>query len=455
MWIKLLSRPYLPAAIAGTLIISTVAAVIVSHRLQQLTAGIVGENVASLRAAEEMELAIREIRSRLYQFTLSRDFDFLDDLPRIDAEFEHWFSAAKTAATTPTEQQILSRVAPHFEVYQARFVKLRAANDVAAAEAAAEELAKHCSNQLLPLCHQYLEINEASIERNAETHRQLSGRLRWVLVLAGLIVPLSGVFLGYVVSRSISTELELSREQLRRSEQMAAVGRLASGMAHELRNPLTSILMMVQTSSDKDPPDLKIIEEEVQRMELTIQSCLDFARPRRPQRVVTDLRNVVAYVCRLIEGRIRRQHIELIIDLADDELQASVDPHQMHQVLLNLLMNAIESVGVGGRIGIVADADASSIQLTVWDEGIGIPYDLLPRVFEPFVTGKESGTGLGLSICEQIVKSHGGAIAASNRSEIGAEFHIQLPRQGGATNATIAGHRRRTQHSPLLPAGVS
>lgn len=455
MWIKFLSRPYLPAAIAGTLIISTVAAVIVSHRLQQLTAGIVGENVASLRAAEEMELAIREIRSRLFQFKLSRDFKHLKDFSKIDADFEKWFAAAKAAATTPTEQQILSRVEPHFEAYRARFVQLNAANDVAAAEAAAAELAKHCSNQLLPLCHEYLEINEASIERNGETHRQLSGRLRWVLVVAGLVVPLAGVFLGYVVSLSVSNELEISRERLRQSDKMAAVGRLASGMAHELRNPLTSILMMVQTSSDDDPPDLEVIEEEVRRMELTIQSCLDFARPQRPQRAVTDLRDVVSYVCRLSEGRIRRQHIELILDLSSDELHASVDPHQMHQVLLNLLMNAIESVGVGGRIGIVATGDTSNVQLTVWDEGIGIPYDLLPRVFEPFVTGKESGTGLGLSICEQIVKSHGGAIFASNRSEIGAEFQIQLPRQGGATHATIAGYRRRTQHSALLPAGVS
>jgi two-component system, NtrC family, sensor histidine kinase HydH len=227
-------------------------------------------------------------------------------------------------------------------------------------------------------------------------------------------------------------------------------------MAHELRNPHTSIKMMVQTATDAEPVDLAVIEDEVRRMERTIQTCLDFARPQQPHRCELDLRDVVAEACRLVEGRRRRQHLTLTLDQPDGPLTVSADRHQLHQVLVNLLLNAMDSVGPRGRLGVsMREVPAGGeVAVHVWDDGGGIPGDLMPTIFDPFVSTKETGTGLGLSISRQIIESHGGRIEARNRIQGGAEFTITLQHHGGSEHAHAAGRRRRAEHPAVLPQGV-
>lgn len=187
--------------------------------------------------------------------------------------------------------------------------------------------------------------------------------------------------------------------------------------------------MMVQTADADEPADLQVIEDEVRRMERTIQACLDFAKPREPQRSLCDLRDVVRDACRLLDARLRRQQLAFSIEQADEPVVVLADPQHMHQVVVNLLLNAIELTGPRGALGIkvAADQRRGTATLTVWDTGPGFAKDLLPKVFEPFVTGKATGTGLGLSVCRQIAQRHGGRIEARNRPEAEPKSRSHYP----------------------------
>ena len=466
-------KPYVPALVAATgLLVSTTAAVVYTHRLQSLTAAIVAENVSSLRAAEELELALRDIRGALYKYALSSEESFLRGLPELDRNFRQALDAARDTPVTALERRFLDDLERGYGEYAAATARLARGGPAAAGGRGAEAtaLADRFTDRLVPICHAFLEFNERSMEEAVRDHDRLSRRLRYVLVSAGLLVPLSGVLVGFLVSHGVSRELGRSREELLRAEQLASVGRLAAGMAHELRNPLTSILMMVQTADPDQPADLAVIEDEVRRMERTIQACLDFAKPPRPHRGAVDLCDVARDACRLMEHRVRRQRIDLILDLPGTPLVVLADRHQLHQVLVNLLLNATESVRTRGRIGLAAAADGGEAVLRVWDDGPGIPPDVLPAVFDPFVSTKAAGTGLGLSIAKRIVEDHGGRVEARNRPEGGAEFLVRLPLHEGPADgdhpvdtrdarhdgdADGAGDRRRAEHPARVPEGAA
>jgi signal transduction histidine kinase len=221
-----------------------------------------------------------------------------------------------------------------------------------------------------------------------------------------------------------------------RAEQLAAVGQVAAGVAHELRNPLTSVKMLVQTGLEGDAPaglppeDLAVIEGEVRRMEACIQTFLDFARPPHTERRRADLAVVVRRALALVEGRARRQKVACAADLPPGPLELDIDAGQVQQVLVNLLLNALDAQPHGGRVrvevrGPTDDSPFASVQ--VQDDGPGLAPELCPRLFQPFVSTKETGLGLGLSICRRLVEAHGGAIHGATAPEGGALFAFTLP----------------------------
>jgi signal transduction histidine kinase len=468
---RLPSKPHAPAVVVLlALLASTIAAVAYTHRLQSLTASIVAENVAGLQAASELEFALRDIRGVLYRYaasyderTSSGDETLLGQLTDIDAAFRATLDSAWQAATTDEARRHLHVLTADYDHYAPAIrelsLTLPIAEDESRAKRAADELIAVLSDRLLPLCHDFLEAHQASITENAEAHAAVTRRLQFVLILAGFLVPVAGVGVGFLASRSLSQQLDRSQQELLRAEQLAAVGRLAAGMAHELRNPLTSIMMMVQTATPDEPADFDVIEDEVRRMERTIQACLDFAKPPEPHRGPLDVRDVVRDACRLVEGRLRRQQIELVLEQADEPLVVLADANQLHQVFLNLLLNAIESVGTRGRIGTISRAEGSEVVIAIWDQGPGIPTDILPAMFEPFVSSKATGTGLGLSISKRIIEGHGGRIEGRNRPEGGAEIMVRLLRQQTSDNRegayeNAAGRGRRAEHPTRVSPGI-
>ncbi len=246
------------------------------------------------------------------------------------------------------------------------------------------------------------------------------------------------------VANVVATTLErhhdeerLRERQMVRAEQMAAIGQVAAGVAHELRNPLTSIKGLVQVNLREadarglPAEDLRVIEHEVRRMERTLQTFLDFARPPRPERRRFKLAEVVDRVIALVSGRARKQSVALRFLHPDEPVDVDGDQDQLQQLVLNLVLNALDAMPHGGAVEIeLRPPRDEHVELLVRDNGPGIASHILPKVFETFVSSKETGIGLGLPVSKRIAEDHGGSLAAYNLPDAGACFALRLPAAG-------------------------
>jgi two-component system sensor kinase FixL len=237
------------------------------------------------------------------------------------------------------------------------------------------------------------------------------------------------------VLRDISERKEL-QTKLAQSERLAAVGELAAGVAHEVNNPLNTIINCAQLIHDGDDANANatVIAEEGQRIAEIVRDLLQFARDDKGRLQPTSLAEVTGRTLRLLGDNWNRHGIRVVVELPDDLPPALARPQQLQQVLLNLLMNAKDALAEGGRpdrtIWLRGRAHGDRVCLAVRDNGPGVPAHLGVRVFEPFVTTKRArgGTGLGLSVSKGLVESAGGALELHNRPGEGAEFVVSLPR---------------------------
>lgn len=222
-------------------------------------------------------------------------------------------------------------------------------------------------------------------------------------------------------------------EQLRHADRLGTVGKLASGVAHELGTPLNVVsarakmILRGESEGAEVQEDARVIVEQAERMTRIIRQLLDFARPRRPAREPTDLRALAGSVLSMLGPLAARSRVELSL-VPGPEVEAEVDVGQIQQVMTNLVMNAIQAQPGGGRVEVAVEADGERVRLRVSDEGPGIPEEIRARVFEPFFTTKDvgEGTGLGLSVVHGIVQEHGGRIEVGG--ENGATFTVEFPR---------------------------
>ena len=221
---------------------------------------------------------------------------------------------------------------------------------------------------------------------------------------------------------------------LQRAEQMMALGQVAAGVAHELRNPLTAVKGLIQVNlrraavSGLPAGDLAVIEHEIRRMERTLQTFLDFARPPQPDRRRLDLSEVVERVFAVVKGRAKKQRVDLRLLQPEMPVQVEADQDQLQQLLLNLVLNALDAMPGGGTVKIdLRPPHDGSVELYVRDTGPGIAPHILPKVFETFVSSKETGLGLGLPVSKRIAEEHGGGLSAYNLPGGGACFLLRLP----------------------------
>lgn len=497
------------------------------HRLHQRGVNIVAGNVADIREAEQLQAAVREVRYRLKRFGSTGDERHLEEIARLLPEARKQCDQIDSQGLNADTAHLVDRIKLALDEFQAIFGQLHANMDTRAQRERAILLADgSVPEKIFEALEEYVAINDEQVERSRERNQTTANRLMFGLLLFGTCGGVAGLFLGYaiarrvgrtivevavslqdvagkldravgpvtvtanpsiqdvegvleIISKRVSTvveRLQASERETLRAEQLAAVGQLAAGLAHEIRNPLTSmktIIQLAESPTDLTFRDLRILHEEILRLEESVQTFLDYARPAQAEKRHVDLRELLEQPVALVSRRADRQGIEFIFEPPDFPLPVTVDAVQIRQVLLNLLLNAFDATAAGGSVQLKAavqygaapqlleineeySANVSRppthVSIHVIDSGTGLPEHLGSRIFDPFVSTKDTGIGLGLSISRRIVENHDGQIVAENRRQHGAVFMVRLPL---TPHSLVAGHEMPSGQLDEAPDGTS
>jgi two-component system sensor histidine kinase HydH len=266
---------------------------------------------------------------------------------------------------------------------------------------------------------------------------RLAAVLMAVAVLGLGALGMATIF--YIQNRHL-TEIKTLEAEMARGERLATVGNLAAAVAHEIRNPLSAVSMGLQRlRAEFEPAEgeeyrriVDLVQGEVRRLNAIVEEFLSLARPIQLRPEPVPVAALLDEVRRLVEPQAGRAGIVVERTIPDALPALRADRDRIKQVLLNLVLNAIDAMPSGGRLTMGGAASGTAVTLTVTDTGSGIPPELLPRVFEPYVTTKTKGLGLGLAIARRIVDAHGGRIEAESGAGQGTRFRVTLPRDGSA-----------------------
>jgi signal transduction histidine kinase len=223
------------------------------------------------------------------------------------------------------------------------------------------------------------------------------------------------------------------------SQKLAALGKLTSGVAHEIKNPLNAMVIHVALLREKlargGPPDaqahLDTLEQEIRRLDRVIQGFLKFTRPEDLQLTSITFPELLEEVIRLVSAEAERSGIAIETSVASGLAPVYGDRELLQQVFVNLVLNALEAMPDGGRLELSARQAEESIEIVVADTGVGIDPELIDRIFDLYVTTKSKGSGIGLSVVYRIVQLHGGEITVESRKGEGARFLVRLPQAPG------------------------
>lgn len=294
------------------------------------------------------------------------------------------------------------------------------------------------AQEVLPT--ELLDVATEASERmtTVETELSISRAYKEPLSLEVIAAPLSPedrpYFFGLVVLFRDLTEMRKLKEEVARSQRLASIGQLAAGVAHEIRNPLSSIKGFATYFREryKDVPQDKqtaeIMVQEVDRLNRVISQLLEFARPPQIQKRKSDVVEIVKDSARMVEQDAERKSVQIRLDLPEKGVVTEVDADRIKQVFLNLYLNALEAMDEGGTLSVSVSANTGSgtAKIEISDTGRGIAEEDLPHIFDPYFTTKPSGTGLGLAIAHKIIESHGGEILVESKEGLGTTFVIKL-----------------------------
>ena len=255
-----------------------------------------------------------------------------------------------------------------------------------------------------------------------------------VSISASKIINEEGQFVGQVLIIRDLGEVRRLQAEIRRKEKLAAIGGLAAGVAHEIRNPLSSIKGIASYykskfedgSEDKEMAGVMI--EEVDRLSRVISELLEFARPTKLNKKPSDINELLKHSTRLVEQEAAAKNITIQLHLEPDSMEADADPDRLTQCFLNLFLNALQAMESGGRLTVSSTTGVNgNVAIYVKDNGSGISAEDLSKIFDPYFTTKPKGTGLGLAIVHKIIEAHGGQIRVRSTVGQGTVFSIVLP----------------------------
>jgi two-component system sensor histidine kinase HydH len=279
-----------------------------------------------------------------------------------------------------------------------------------------------------------LETEEEVIEKEIECPLQ-EGRWIPMDVSVSRLEDDDGTSLGHIVLFRDLTEIQELKREVERSQRLASLGRLAAGIAHEIRNPLSSIKGFATYFRERyrdvpeDQKTAEIMVQEVERLNRVIGQLLEFARPMSVRKKLTTIQTVIQHSLKMIERDAQAKNIIIKTNLFPDIQEVSIDPDRMNQVFLNLYLNGIEAMEEGGTLSVDLHPDAGGrqIKIAVADTGTGINKEDLVHIFDPYFTTKQTGTGLGLAIVHKIIESHKGEVKVESEPGKGTKVTIILP----------------------------
>jgi signal transduction histidine kinase len=504
---KILFQVTAPAILTGLLLVgSCLLSAWSIDRLQRNLSHILSRNVASLQAALDLENQTRQMRYHSFVYLMKPTPAGLRQIEQDEGLFEEALQRAVAAANTPVEQAHLRQIDSGYHKYQAEMARLREEVKTKGPHTDFTGLAeRHPIRHIVTPCQELGKVNREQLGRTAAESNELSGRSRLVLLLLGLAGPAGGLLCGYGIVRGltrsitrlsvrvrdvvdslpgplpqgeegidvgsvqvdvrggdgdlvkmdrqlqdvveriaeVTEELQRQHREVYRAQHLAAVGRLAAGVAHEVRNPLTGMKLLVEAALRPRNPqplseeDLRVIHGEIARLEETVQNFLAFARPQPLCRSVVDLREALGRPLDLVRARARQHGVVIAVGVPPDPVPVFLDAGQFNTVLVNLLLNALDAMPRGGGLRLEIEVATSgsagaTCRLSVCDTGPGIAPEMVDRLFTPFASTKATGTGLGLSLARRIVEEHGGRITGANQAKGGACFTVVLPLDGAA-----------------------
>lgn len=500
---RILLQVTAPALLIGLLLLGAcIGGAWSSYRLQKNLDLIRTESVKSLEAAQNLQIYLQQLRFHSFRYLIDPTPDNLETINADEKRFNENLDFAKRSARTDEERSLVREIDSGYRQYESEMTEFR--DEMLRTHKAVDFRSLdvgHPLRHIVEPCQKLLNLSTEQMNKTFRDSDDVGRQARLALLFLGLGGPLGGILCGYGIARGLSRSIynlsvrvqdisqRLDRDlaavnvaadgdlvhldkqlqvvvqrvkevaeraqrhqhEMLRAEQLSAVGQLAASVAHEVRNPLTSVKLLVEAAlrvsnrRQLSDDDLRVIHGEVCRLENTVQSFLDFARLPTPCRSVADLREVVKQAIELIRARARQQGVTVVAHYGDAPVWADVDTGQISTVLVNLLLNALDAMAQGGTVTIDLETlRDTEVRLSISDTGAGIPEAMMNRLFTPFASSKATGTGLGLSISRRIIEEHGGKITAANRPVGGAAFTIIMPgvRSYSAAKAELAGAAR-------------
>jgi signal transduction histidine kinase len=417
------------------------------QELRQLHRSFASMQTDAFHLSEHIMASVLDLNETVQRFDLRRHSEDRAAFQQESQELQQWIRTHQPTVTTPPERELMSQVEAAFEVYLSQTTQLIDERAQAGATPSPTPVLERVGKKAAPildLCAK-LKVAERLAQRQfmKDSHRALGWLQQLLVVQLGLLVVLVGTAVVAVyrgVIGPLRVELGESRARAARHEKLASLGTLAAGVAHEIRNPLTAINVRLHSlkkslaANSSEQEDALVIGHEIQRLERIVQEFLQFARPTEPKLHTVSADSLLTRMQSLFGPQLEKTSIRLNLESVPD-IWVRVDPHQIEQVLINLIQNAAESIEGGGTITLRARTDRARLAgrarpmviLEVSDSGKGIPPEVRKRMFDPFFTTKEEGTGLGLAISSRIVERHGGVLECRPEVNRGTTFAILLP----------------------------
>ncbi len=471
-----------PVTLGTLCLVALCAFTAVSLFHQQATiTGVLRENVSSRRAAADLRGCLNILLA-----LETHQVESAAELHALHTRALGHLTEIRQLANHPTERDYSRQLDDGFAGYLKEWQSLPPTSDPAHEQRVKEATDDLEANVLLP-CRRLEEFNDGRVEETTTQHERVLNQLAWGMAGVAGLGAVAGIVLGFGVARGLTRSIHRLQVRIQDAAgklahatlpEIVFIGEVGFDGLHGQIDRLTSrIEQIVQQLHERErevvraehlaavgptrrrrrprvaepahvdqdarperaggrrrhrltSEDLRVIESEIRRMERSLQTFLEFARPPKLERRPVELGAVLDAVLGLVRGRSEQQRVGTAVELRDGPITLAADAGQLQQVFVNLVLNALDAMPTGGTLTLSARRAGKQVEVEVSDTGPGVQAQMVPRLFQPFASSKDTGLGLGLVISRRIVEDHGGTVNAGNRAGGGASFFVRLPVEG-------------------------